>query len=620
MKLVHVLLLIVGAALCVALGRWTKSSDQQTATAPTATAASDWTCPMHSQVRLPEAGACPICGMDLVSAQKATSASAARLTLTPAAAELARIETQPVERRFPSRPVRMVGKIDYDETAVRTISAWVGGRLERLFVDYTGVRVAEGDHLVRLYSPELSTAQEELLSARKRVDQAANSQSEFLAESSQRAYEAAREKLLLFGLTEEQVDEVEVRGTADDHVMLTSPASGVVIEKKLEQGAYVETGTDIYKIADLSHLWVRLDAYEQDLVWLRYGQDVSVEAEALPGETFTGRISFISPTIDERTRTVGVRVNVDNADGRLKPGMFVRAVATARVGADGVALDDYLAGKWVSPMHPEVVKDGPGACDVCGMDLERAEDLGLVAGEDSVAPLVVPRSAVLPTGSRAVVYVALPDQPQPTYVGRSITLGPRAGDWYIVKSGLSEGEEVVVHGAFRIDSAMQIEARPSMLSQPATSRSLDPALAQQLRPVLGAYLAWHRALAADDEGAARAAESKLRAAFEAADAATLGGHAREHWSSVRAVALDASGTQESTLEAMRVRFEVISNALIELLREHGVPDDLALARAHCPMAFDGAGASWLQADDVLANPYYGAAMLRCGTLEALQAK
>jgi Cu(I)/Ag(I) efflux system membrane fusion protein len=185
--------------------------------------------------------------------------------------------------------------------------------------------------------------------------------------------------------------------------------------------------------------------------------------------------------MDEKTRTVKVRVIAENADGSLKPGMFVRATVRPKVAAGGRVMDPRLSGKWISPMHPEVVKDGPGKCDVCGMDLVRAEELGYTVAKDQEAPLVIPASAPLITGKRAVVYVKVPGTERPTFEGREISLGPRAGDHYTVRSGLKEGELVVVKGNFKIDSALQIEAKPSMMS-PAASEARKP---QTLCPVMG---------------------------------------------------------------------------------------------------------------------------------------
>jgi Cu(I)/Ag(I) efflux system membrane fusion protein len=218
-------------------------------------------------------------------------------------------------------------------------------------------------------------------------------------------------------------------------------------------------------VADLSQVWVKLDAYESDLPWIRYGQEVTFTAEAHPGEVFKGWISFIAPTLDARTRTVKVRVNVNNPDDRLKPEMFVRAVVKSHMAQEGKVMDPNMAGKWTCPMHPSVVRDRAGTCDICGMNLVTTESLGYVAAESAgPLPLVIPASAPLITGKRAVVYVKKPDMANPTFEGREIVLGPRAGDYYIVREGLTEGESVVTSGNFKIDSALQIQAKPSMMS------------------------------------------------------------------------------------------------------------------------------------------------------------
>ncbi len=449
---------IVGLALGLALG----GSDSGRAPAAVAEQAETWTCSMHPQIRQPGSGQCPICGMDLIpvtAPEVGDSLGPRQLRLSPAAQQLASIQTAPVERRFAPVATRMVGKIAVDETQVRSITAWVAGRIDRLYVDYTGVRVKEGDHIAYLYSPELLTAQEELiqaLRARERLGASGTSVGQTVLVA------AAREKLRLLGLKEEQIERVERERRASDHLTIYAPTGGVVIEKHLSEGAYVQTGTPIYTIADLSRLWLELRAYESDLSWIHYGQAVEFSTEAHPGEVFSGQISFVDPVLDERTRTVRVRVNVANERGRLKPGMLVWAVAQAEVGAAGRAMSFALMGKWISPMHPEIVRDAPGTCDICGMALVRAEELGYGTGDEAgrETPLVVPASAPLLTGKRAVVYVALGEG---LYEGREVVLGPRAGDYYLIREGLREGEEVVVNGAFKIDSALQIRAQPSAM-------------------------------------------------------------------------------------------------------------------------------------------------------------
>jgi Cu(I)/Ag(I) efflux system membrane fusion protein len=435
---------------------------------PSGSAASDvvWTCAMHPQVRLPAFGRCPICGMDLVSVRQeaAGEAGARSLSLDDAAVALADIRTARVERRHVAHEVRLVGKVVPDETRLAYLTAWVPGRLERVFVDYTGLTVRKGDHMVEIYSPQLYAAQEELLAAVLAERRLAENALASLREGATGMVRAARDRLRLWGLTDAQIDATLARGSADERVVLYAPIGGVVLERNALEGQYVETGTRIYTIADLTSVWVVFDAYESDLSWLRYGQDVAFRAQALPGEAYHGRVAFIDPVLDDRTRTVKVRVNLPNPELRLKPDMFVRGTVQAVLTPHGRSVDASLAGKWMCPMHPEVVADTGGDCPLCGMALVTVEELGFVAAGADAPPLVVPATAPLITGKRAVVYVRVPGEDRPTFEGREVELGPRGGDWYVVRSGLAEGDEVVVQGAFKLDSELQIRARPSMMS------------------------------------------------------------------------------------------------------------------------------------------------------------
>lgn len=431
-----------------------------------------WVCSMnythHPYYQSDKPGNCGYCGMPLepVAADQAAEAGRLRTTISEVAAKLMDIQTSPVERKFVTAEVRMAGKIDYDETRLAYITAWVPGRIDRMFVDYTGVPVRKGDHLVELYSPELLSAQEELLQAAEAVRQLKASDIGIVRHSAEATVTAVREKLRLWGMTPEQIQAIQKRGKGADRMTIYSPVGGIVIRKEAQQGMYVKTGTRIYTIADLSRVWVKLDAYESDLMWLRIGQKVSFTTVSHPGEEFTGTISFIAPVLSSRTRTVKVRVNAANLAGKLKPGMFVKAAVKAQVAAGGRVMDASLAGKWMCPMHPSVVKDKAGKCDICGMPLVRTESLGYAAADPAKAdrPLVIPVTAALVTGKRAVVYVAVPNTQKPTFEWRVVKLGPRAGDYYIVKSGLAEGERVVTKGSFAIDSERQIRALPSMMN------------------------------------------------------------------------------------------------------------------------------------------------------------
>jgi len=434
-----------------------------------------WTCSMHPQIRQQKPGKCPICFMDLVKVESSGGEIGMReITFSKDALKLMEIQTTPVERKFAEAQIRMVGKIDYDEAKLKHITAWVPGRIDRLYVDFTGTQVIKGDHMVNLYSPELISTQAEFLQAAKAVQNIKPDSSELVKRSIRSTLEAASEKLRLLGLTEEQVKQIEKTGELTYHIIIYAPIGGIVLEMHVTEGTYVQIGTKIYTIADLSQLWVQLDAYESDTVWIRYGQEVEFTTEAYPGEVFKGQISFISPTLDPKTRTFKVRLNVSNPHGKLKPNMFVRAVVRSKMASGEKIMDADMAGKWICPMHPSVVKETAGMCDICQMDLVTTESLGYIKAQlPDKAPLVIPASAPLITGKRAVVYVQVTDTEKPTFEGREIVLGPRAGDYYLVQEGLVEGEVVVSNGNFKIDSALQIQAKPSMMS-PEGQTSMPP--------------------------------------------------------------------------------------------------------------------------------------------------
>ena len=674
-------------------------------------AATLWTCSMHPQIKLPKPGLCPLCRMDLIPLETGEATGSLReLTLGEHARKLMDIQTAAVERKFVEAEVRMVGKIDYDETRVKYITSWVAGRLDRLYVDYTGVPVKKGDHMVSLYSPELLSAQEELLQALDAVKNLKNSDIGIVRETTEATVTAAREKLRLWGLRPDQIAQIEKRGKTIDHMTIHAPIGGIVIHKNAQEGMYVKTGMRIYTIADFSQVWVRLDAYEADLSWLRYGQKVEFTTEAYPGEVFTGTIAFIDPILTQTTRTVKVRLNAANPAMRLKPGMFVRAVAKTRFDASGKVMDPSLAGKWMCPMHPDIVKKTADKCDICEMPLVRTESLGYVGIDPDKAekPLVIPASAALITGgrragSRAVVYLdvdpsllrpeavrnwqrllatirqrlkppknkgkfvnlrcpimgrdidpksvtpdliaefrggkvafccaacppiwnkltdaekqaklaaassdktpfkhfwgllgaefrqkllavepdefpplelqhafvrevnrildagllergldALPPRERtrhsrlvlekifpediakgksgPTFEGREIVLGPRAGNYYLVRHGLREGQRVVTNGNFKLDAELQIRAQPSMMTPEVggtdTAAALPAVVRDQLRGVTAAARKVDEAIAAGELAAIRLAFATLEREVDAVRPERLTGRTRLLW-------------------------------------------------------------------------------------------
>jgi len=611
---------VAALVLGIAIGRITQSSPDSHNHAAEESASTDgaadqpttWICSMHPQIQAPELGDCPICGMDLIPLMNDSGADDGprTMSMSESSRALADIQTPLVLQDYPEAQVRLVGKLDYDETLEKSLTARFAARIDELFVNFTGIRVKAGEHLAKVYSPDLLSAQRELLTAYR-----ANPESSITR--------AAKEKLRLWGLLPEQIDTIIESGDAKDYFVLKAPIGGVVVRKNVKAGDYVKTGAVLFSIVDLSELWLFLDAYESDLAWLRFGQDVAFSVAAMPGESFHGKIAFIDPEVNRKTRTVPIRVNVPNPDGLLKPGMFVRAVVASRLAQHGKVYAPEFAGKWISPMHPEIIKDGPGECDVCGMDLVPAEELGYVDNTAGAAPLIIPTSAVLRTGKRAVVYVEKTDAERPTFEGREIVLGPRAGEYYLVTAGLDAGERVVTHGAFKIDSALQIQAKPSMMNSQGGGATpghnhggeiatVDPhaghvmaarleSSTEQAVQLMKPYLAMQSALASDDLDAAKAQAKAMMATT---------GH------SGALPELLHTMLAADSLDAMRKpHFETLSNALITAIKANSDAFEGDLYLMNCPMVYGDRGADWLQDNDQLLNPYFGAMMLKCGDLK-----
>ncbi|RMD78496.1 MAG: efflux RND transporter periplasmic adaptor subunit, partial [Lentisphaerae bacterium] len=473
-----------------------------------------WTCSMHPQIKLPKPGKCPICHMDLIPMQGGDHQGESvipKLELSPAAAALAEVEVAPVEERYVRKTLRLSGRIDFDETRVKTIAAWVNGRIERMFVDFTGTSVRKGDHMFELYSPDLYAAEEELLQAYRAWQKVRAKGDELQVRERKRAYLAVREKLRLWGLGPAQIDAIVQQGKTSDRVVINAPQGGIVITKMRVEGDYVKAGTPIYRIADLSRVWGILDAYEEDLPWLHLGQPVTVRTSYVPGIDFKARVAFIDPVVDAISRTIHVRVVIDNPRLQLRPGMFTDARIHVAIGRGGqIVTSNELVKPWLCPMHPWEQSDKRETCKICGMALVSRESLGFHVAKDIGKAVAVPVTAVLPTGKRAVVYVRTAPG---TYEGREVVLGPRGDDYYIVRSGVKAGELVVVNGNFKIDSALQIAAKPSMMTPHDATRPVPsskpvggtagpgfrvpPAFIDKLRPLYRLYFQIQQALGKD---------------------------------------------------------------------------------------------------------------------------
>lgn len=361
-----------------------------------------WTCSMDPQIRMNEPGSCPICGMDLIPlAALHEDMDPMSVHMTEHAMKLASVQTMVVGTGGGTGSLRLTGKVVPDERRVYAQASHVAGRVEELLVNFTGETVQKGQVLARVFSPEMVTAQEELLAAYR------------VREAQPGLYAAARGKLRNWKLSDAQIDAIVAAGAANGVIAILADVSGVVVEKKTDLGDYLKRGDVLYEVADLSQLWVQFDLYESDLGSTRKGDTIQFTVRSLPGKTFRGRITFIDPMVDPATRVARARVELNDPQGTLKPGMF--AIGTVQA------------------------KHRHGDTEA----------------------LVVPRTAVLWTGPRSVVYVRVGEG---QFRLREVVLGAAMGDDVMIASGLEAGEEIVVHGTFTVDAAAQLSGAPSMMS------------------------------------------------------------------------------------------------------------------------------------------------------------
>lgn len=601
-----------------------------------------WSCSMHPQIKMPGPGKCPVCNMDLIPVREGGGSeedpTAPVLTLGERARKLAEISTEPVLYRRVYHRVELIGKIAYDETKLTYITSRFPGRIDRLFVDFTGTLISKGDHMAEIYSPEFRAAQEELISDQRTYQKALKSSDTLNIRLAKEKMEASQKKLKLWDLTDNQIQEILKRGATSDHITIYATEGGTVLHRNATVGLYIKEGQRLYTIADLKRVWLAMDAYETDVPWLYYGQKVSFEVESFPGKPFEGKVAFIDPVIDPKTRTVRVRVNVPNSRLLLKPEMLVRARLYAQVGEDGQVMDTELAHKWVCPMHPYEVSLSSALCPICQMKMVKAEDLGIVGPQDIRSRvLTIPGTAPLLTGERAVVYVEEKKENRWRYEGRVVTLGPRVEDeqknqYYMVYSGLHEGERVVTMGNFKIDADLQIKARPSMMT-PAKEKPKKKieiplfALGKGkyhglMEPVLEGYFQLAKTLAYEKKKAKEIPErvKNFQAALASVDlsgAVLLSKAGREKLSSLVKEIKEkfVQNLKAGEVESVRLGLFKITPVIERYLQLFGHRLSRKIYRAHCPIAFEKKGGIWLQDQSKILNAYEGSKMRGCGDIQ-----
>jgi len=542
-----------------------------------------WTCSMHPQIRQHEPGDCPICGMDLIPLEEEQNSEIDpnAVSMSATAMQLANIQTAVVGAAEPLKVVRLDGKVQEDERLIFSQSSHIPGRIEDLMVNFTGDYVKKGQKIASVYSPDLVTAQEELFEAQK------------IKDSQPQLFEAAKEKLKNWKLTDEQINRVLAAGKAQQTFDVEAEVSGYVTQKKVNTGDYIRKGQAIYEIADLSRVWVLFDVYESELSWIKKGDKVTYTIESLPGETFEGKIDYLDPVINSKTRVAQARVVQSNKGLKLKPEMFVSGKVEAKL--------------------PQT---------------------------DAV---VVPKTAVMWTGERSVVYVKSESDQGVYFNMREVDLGPALGESYVIKGGVQQGEEIAVNGTFSIDAAAQLAGKPSMMSpeggtvstghnhagmdmssseQSATLEAVqvDPAFVKQLTAFYNAYLKMNEAFIATDAAKVSAEAKNTSAALANVQMELLKGDTHMVWMdqlNILKPSLQKMGNSADIAE-QRLEYATFNQAFYKSLKMFGLDNDTAYYQ-FCPMANNDQGAFWLSETKEIRNPYFGDMMLSCGeTKDTLQ--
>lgn len=551
-----------------------------------------WTCSMHPQIKADKPGSCPICGMELIPLEdegdeEADGDTQFTVKLSNAAMKIAEVEMSTIEKKAPYKEVYLPGKVMADERKISELTSRYPGRIEKLFVNFTGEKVRKGQVLAKIYSPELVTAQRELFEAMK------------LKETNPNYYKATRNKLKLWDLTEEQIAAIEESGDVDFYFDVLSPITGTVTMRHVTLGDYVKEGSALFEVVDLRHVWVMFDAYESDIPWIKLHDKIKFRIKSIPDREFESTVTFIDPVLDRMSRVAGVRAELKNPGELLKPQMLAAGLLKTML---------------------------PGSGD----------------------QLVVPKSAVLWTGKKAVVYVMTSDHNN-MFQFREIELGAEAGDYYIVKSGLQQGEMVASNGVFKIDAAAQLKGEKSMMNpeggkvsmghnhggssdekKPTESgheghesndaentmkmdMSIDENFKKQLTAVYKAQLDLQDAFLATDAVGTKEQVPMVKTALEKVNMSLVKGEMHNHWMASLKVLNETLDKMSATkdIKMQRLAYADFNDALYSAIKMFGTSGE-TIYYQFCPMARDNEGAYWLSAVKDIKNPYFGDAMLTCG--------
>ncbi|WP_419213720.1 efflux RND transporter periplasmic adaptor subunit [Maribacter sp. X9] len=521
-----------------------------------------WTCSMHPQIMQPEPGDCPICGMDLIPAESSSDGLALNeIKMTPNAMALANVRTTIVGEGSADvgNTLTLSGKIKMNEEENSIQASYFDGRFEQLYIDYEGQEIRTGQLLATIYSPQLVATQQELITAFS------------LKESQPYLYNAVRNKLKLWKLSEAQISAIETSGKVRENFPIYATVSGTVSEKMAAEGDYVKQGQPLLKVSNLNSVWAEFDAYENQISQFKKGQKINIVSNAYPNETFEAEVSFIDPVLSTQSHTVTVRATLNNKAGKLKPGMFVKG------------------------------------------QIENA-------GNETSSELTIPASAVMWTGERSLVYVKTRPN-EPIFQMREITLGTRSGDRYEVVDGLQSGEEIVTNGTFTVDAAAQLQGKQSMMNQNAAKDSVDDApmmkmsfpesFQKEFLVVLQEYLVMKDAFVESNQELISSAATATKDQLESLPISDVNTMEKSHISTI-IQRLEAISKSES-LERQREHFVVLNENMVPVVMNIGTLTNNIFVQK-CPMANNNKGAFWLSSEKEIRNPYYGDQMMTCGSV------
>ncbi|WP_298479534.1 efflux RND transporter periplasmic adaptor subunit [uncultured Maribacter sp.] len=516
-----------------------------------------WTCSMHPQIKSKESGDCPLCGMDLTPVSVNNSEiDSQQFKMTANAMALANIETTVVGfGSLKSNTLVLSGKIESNEKTNSVQTTIFDGRIEKLNVNYVGQYIKKGQLLGSIYSPELYAAQDKLLTSVSYKD------------THKKLYAAARNTLGLWKMTDEQVDAIIKSGKPMMNFPVYADVSGTVTEIIAAEGNWYKQGEALYKVSNLYTVWAIFDAYENQLPGLKVGQEITIMSNAFKGEKLKSKISFIEPVLNSDSRTIVVRVTLNNKKQHFKPGMFVQ---------------------------------------------------GEIEGVLGKEVLTVPKSAVLWTGKRSIVYVK-PNPNVPVFEMAQITLGEMIGDSYVVLEGVTSGDEVVTNGAFTIDAAAQLLGKKSMMTSKRSGDNLqvdseltfNDNLKSEFPKIISAYMELKDFLVASNSHKSMLKAGDLKELLNAIDVAVLSKDFRIHINTLKETAEKIAVSK--TIKEQRVQFKPLSKSIV-ILAGNLSHIDQPIYVQYCPMADNNKGGSWLSFDDEVLNPYYGDKMLHCGSV------